>query len=191
MAVRSANGQSRDKISLCARTGAWGKESPRFGLIFRESCYHILLVAPSRLFPSLPSFIPFHLRPLRPVSHFLLSRFSEPSSSVLPSRSPSSHRRLFAALVETGPLDSIVRRLFCLLTLRRGSTSVSLVMFISRRATFIEYIYIYIYIYNIFKWKSNHLRLNTDRFHSILRDAGHTYRVRTRKREERITRVDR
>lgn len=109
MAVRSANGQSRDKISLCARTGAWGKESPRFGLIFRESCYHILLVAPSRLFPSLASFIPFHLRPLRPVSHFLLSRFSEPSSFVLPSRSPSSHRRLFAALVETGPLDSIVR----------------------------------------------------------------------------------
>lgn len=79
MAVRSANGQSRDKISLCARTGAWGKESPRFGLIFRESCYHILLVAPSRLFPSLASFIPFHLRPLRAVSHFLLSRFSEPS----------------------------------------------------------------------------------------------------------------
>lgn len=163
MAVRSANGQSRDKISLCARTGAWGKESPRFGLIFRESCYHILLVAPSRLFPSLASFIPFHLRPLRPVSHFLLSRFSEPSSSVLPSRSPSSHRRLFAVLVETGPSDSIVfdvhgTRHFCLFTLRR--------------------------IIRIY-------RLNTDRFCSILRDARDTYRVRTRKREEKVTRVDR
>lgn len=42
-----------------------------------------------------------------------------------------------------------------------------------------------------FKWKSNHLRSNTDRFYSILRDARDTYRVRTRKREEKITRVDR
>lgn len=43
------------------------------------------------------------------LSFFALSLFGTVQSSVLPSRSPSSHRRLFAALVETGPLDSIVR----------------------------------------------------------------------------------
>lgn len=43
--------------------------SPRFGLIFRESRYHILLL------PLLP------FRPFRPVPHFLLSHFSASSSS--------------------------------------------------------------------------------------------------------------
>lgn len=42
-----AAARSRDKISLCARAGAPGaKGSPRFGLIFRESRYHILLPLP-------------------------------------------------------------------------------------------------------------------------------------------------
>ena len=46
-----AVGLSRDKISLCARTRGPGPQDPLFvsGLIFRESRYHILLVA---LFPS-------------------------------------------------------------------------------------------------------------------------------------------
>lgn len=186
MAVRSANGQSRDKISLCARTGAWGKESPRFGLIFRESCYHILLVAPSRLFPSLASFIPFHLRPLRAVSHFLLSRFSEPSRAPFYLLDPPPVT-VDCSLLQSKQVhwirsfDVHGTRHFCLFTLRR-----IIRIYILR----VNAIHVHIYLRVQVEIESSSFKHRQVLF-NFKRCQRHKYRVRTRKREEKITRVDR
>lgn len=52
-AARSSPGQDKP---LCPCRGPGAKGSPRFGLIFRESRYHILLVAPLPLLPPLGPF---------------------------------------------------------------------------------------------------------------------------------------
>lgn len=99
-----AAARSRDKISLCARAGAPGaKGSPRFGLIFRESRYHILLPLPLPRHHSALSACP---------SFFALSLFGllaldpPPSPSIVPRCGEGGRER------EDWPA--------CLLTLRSG-----------------------------------------------------------------------